>query len=1066
MGEQVTVLCGPSGSGKTTAALERYAARVREGGEDTGLLVLPTARAVREARERLVNEGRAPGLLDPRIFTFPQLAQLILNANHECATAIGAGARRLLLGQIIADLAARDGLTELAAVSRLPGFVVALGELIADLKRAAVRPEQFAAALSEAGLERPAHRELAALYAAYQGRLTELGSYDEEGLFWLARDVLRAGRRRPLERIGEMIVDGFTDFTTTQLGMLAVLVERIPHGLITLDYSPDDEREGLAPWFEDTRKRLQQFLNGVAVEHLPPGVQSGPLAHLRAQLFRPGAGPKVSAEGRLHLLTCPGRERETREVLARVKGLLSAGRARPGDVAVIARDLPDRAQEIEQAARRMGVPVHVECSRSPTDAPTVRAVLHAYETVIEGYRREDVLALLRSTCFTFEAPASRNIGPEDVAWSAEKALVVEGRRQWRERLPRLARRLARSRREDEAARAPRVEAAASALEEVFALLPDPRRTGTAGERVAELREFIARTGLWENAARGDLAEDASANLRALEQLEGALDELEHMGPGGAAGEGLSVAGFQRLLRDLLSDRAATPRSPAGERVSVLPPDRARQARFAHTFVLGLSEGAFPRRPREEPFFSAVELARLEAAGVALERRRGPEAREPLLFHAAIASAEQELWLARPSAELDGRPLEPSHYLREVRRLFHDETLDAIEVPFSEVVPPAEAVATLEELTVRAMLDLGAPPPNGSVVAHNALVASEPGPQLLRRLVQAVSLEELRDSRAPTGAYVGEFSNAAAVADLAGALGPDHRFSPTDLAVYAACPFAYFCQVVLRLAEPEYARPAVDPRVAGEVRHDILATFTARRAEGRPGEALIAPGEEDSAFAQLEAIIEEAFESARRRGAVADESLWELEQARCRRELREWVFSESETFAGEAPLRVELRFGQENEPPVAVPGRRDILFTGRVDRVNGGAGSYSLVDYKSGALPRPKDVATGVDLQFPIYALGVEQTVPELAGARCIGWHYCGLRRPLKQVSLTGADDIERLRAQIEDQIVRQVEAARAGRFAYATIEECLRHCAAGRICRHQPRRREPGSDQAEDDESA
>ncbi|MGQ9732468.1 MAG: hypothetical protein ACUVX8_14500, partial [Candidatus Zipacnadales bacterium] len=186
---RVEVICGLSGSGKTTVALRHYAQQVARHGEDTALFILPTARVVQQIRVRLVEEGLVRGLVDPRIFTFPQLAQLILNANHECVTAIGRTTARLLLHEAIEHLSSSETLPELAEVSRLRGFVTVLAEFVGDLKRAGITPRQFCKALRDCDLEHERHRELGSLYCAYQWLLICLCYVDEEGQFWWARHV-------------------------------------------------------------------------------------------------------------------------------------------------------------------------------------------------------------------------------------------------------------------------------------------------------------------------------------------------------------------------------------------------------------------------------------------------------------------------------------------------------------------------------------------------------------------------------------------------------------------------------------------------------------------------------------------------------------------------------------------------------------------------------------------------------------------------------------------------------------------------------------------------------------
>jgi ATP-dependent helicase/DNAse subunit B len=1063
----VRVLCGPSGCGKTAHVLDLYAAQVAQHGEDTALLILPGGRVVREARARLVesaaNHGLGAGLVDPRIYTFPQLAELVLNANHECATAIRRTTQTLLLRDAIDRLAAGGHLGDLADSAGLPGFARALAELIADLKRAAVEPRDFCRALPDAGLTEPRHRGLAGLYCAYQWLLICLRYFDDEGLFWWARAVLGSGRRRPLERVRLMLVDGFADFTTTQLQMLRLLAAEVPETLIALDYSPEDDREGLAPWFQDTLQRLTAHLEGLVVEHLASSAGGGPLAHLRSRLFAPGHVPPADAKRTVHVLRCPSPTWEVREVLGRAKTLLATGRARPGDVAIVCRDPAERARDIESVAGRLGVPVTVDAPGSPLVSPAVGAVLLACETVVGDYRREDVLALLRAGSLHFQALTSREIDAAGVGLVAEKALVIEGREQWLTRVAALAERCQHVDDPKRAALGALAESVQAALQEVLDLLPQPGDAATLAQRVAEVRRFIAETDLWRRAADPRWAQAASSDLRALHLLDQTLDELEHAGPAASAGGGISPSVFLTLLTDVLAVMADTPPPPAGDRVAVLSARHARQLHFPVVFVIGLAEGDFPRRAREEPFFSAPELARLARAGVQLERRRAPEAYEPLLFHAAVSAAVDELWLTYPAADSEGRPIQPSHYLREARRLFAPETLDCVEVPFSQVMPLAPDVAEPRELLDRAVLDLASP--GGGDLAYHALARLPGAPVVLSRLIEACRLDDLRESEAPAGPFVGELADPEVLADLAERFGPAHPFSPTDLGAYAACPFSFFCACVLDLTEPEYASADLDRRLLGNVRHRVLADLLRQHLEQSPGVPLIAPGQEDAARAVLERLIARRFAAMVERGEVPDEALWDLEQERCRRDLCAWAWSEAEAFGGQVPLRAEFAFGGE-ERPVALPGRPDIRFRGRLDRVNQTAEGYALIDYKLATVPGAKDVEAGRDVQFPIYSLGAEQELPELADSACAGWHYCGLRRPLSGVDIVGPAEIAALRGDLQGAISGLVDDLRAGRFSYTGVQACVRYCAFDRVCRHRPGRRSTGSEDTGDTDSA
>ncbi len=1054
----VEILCGSSGSGKTDEALRRYAEQVGREGEDTALLILPTARLVRQARVALVGEGRLPGLVDPRLFTFPQLARIILSANHETATPISRTAQELLLREVIERQRAGGELAALAQVSDLPGFVTALLDLVGDLKRAAVDPKQFCAAMAEAGLARPWHGEIGRLYCEYQWLLICLRCFDEEGLFWWARHVLDDGRRRPLERVQLMIVDGFTDFTTTQLQMLAALASDIPQTLVTLDYSPDDPREGLSAWFGDTYRRLAERLPAATVTELPLHDAAGPLAHLRRWLFSPpNLAAPAAAEGRVRILECPSRSREIREVLRRAKRLLTAGRARPGEIAIIFRDLAKRASTVAPLARRMGVPVHIEAPIPPTTSPAVQAVLRAYQTVAAGYRREDVIALLRSGYLTLLDGA---VTADDIAGAARAALVLDGRNEWRERLAAYRKRV-QAGTADERIAIPVIRAAAQAVRRVFDLLPDPRARSLL-DRVAETRRFLREARVWDNVACGDLPGHASADMRALDLFEQGLDELEHSRH---AGDELAAGAYGTLLQALLENMGDAPPPARGDRISVIDARSARQLRFRICFAAGLNEGDFPRHPTDEPFFSRRELAELGRAGVDLERRRSPEAEEPVLFHAAVSAATEELWLSYAGSDAEGKPLQPSYYLEEVRRLFADP-IDEPPIRVSEIVVACDQTADPQEVLDRAFFDLAERDSPTPPTVYNALLQLPGSAEVVRRLAEGISVEDSRRSPAPEKRFVGILESASILDDVRQRFGAEHCFTGGGLTDYAACPFAFFGGKVLSLVELSKPEPEVDPLAAGRVRHRVLGAFCRARRDRRPGEPLIQPGEEAEATAELHAVVDREYARFAQEVGVAEPALWEIDREQCRGDMRRWVAQEVERFGDQIPVDFEVRFGR-GDCVVALPGHPDIHFSGRIDRVNRLPGDpapgFVLLDYKSGQPPSTERIRQGLELQFPVYVMGAPVALPALAGVPCDSWHYWTVKGQV-QVSPKkplGTDAIREIIEAVTPLVAEYVEGIRDGWFSTEGRGPCPRYCEFRDVCREAPWRKIKETEDAE-----
>ena len=94
--------------------------------------------------------------------------------------------------------------------------------------------------------------------------------------------------------------------------------------------------------------------------------------------------------------------------------------------------------------------------------------------------------------------------------------------------------------------------------------------------------------------------------------------------------------------------------------------------------------------------------------------------------------------------------------------------------------------------------------------------------------------------------------------------PEHTFSATDLERYAACPFRYFFERILKIEPIEDLTLEFDVMQRGSVVHDVLAKFHRRVNErlGGPASPLaLEPAEFD---ALLDAVIAESFPPEPRR----------------------------------------------------------------------------------------------------------------------------------------------------------------------------------------------------------
>ncbi len=256
MTSRVTVIAGPARSGKTHALLKDYrnVLRGQRGAGATGtvpiggtLWIGPNRRAVEQVRDALLADGLT-GCFDPGIQTFDQFARRVTSHAASEVRPIDDRSKRLLLEQLLREALAAGKLKHFAAIAHTSGFLDLTARFISELKRVEIWPEQFedackrAADFAQRGKPAQRERELIELYKSYQDILEKHQLYDAEGLFWSARSLLHAGQRAPCDGLKLVVVDGFTDFTRTQLEILDELARRGEQLVISLTDEESNER--------------------------------------------------------------------------------------------------------------------------------------------------------------------------------------------------------------------------------------------------------------------------------------------------------------------------------------------------------------------------------------------------------------------------------------------------------------------------------------------------------------------------------------------------------------------------------------------------------------------------------------------------------------------------------------------------------------------------------------------------------------------------------------------------------------------------------------------------------
>jgi len=1003
---KVEVLVSAGAEGASDEWLGRLARRLRGDERERVLCIVPTRDAVRRLQERVLLEFDVPGIFGRPIRNFYELAADIAAARRLGGRNISPLQRALMLE----ELAARAAAPTLERVQHFPGFAMALGELIGELKTAMVEPADLSRAVKKLARSEAALRakltDLLALYERYQSILTERKLHDAEGLMWHAVSVLEEevgdhvpDEERALAPASSFFFHGFRTFNRVQLRLLRAIAGYAEETFIHLRHDPRRPEafaasartlEALRQLPEVVVRVAQAGLAGATspeVARTSRGLEtarplSTDLGHVAANLFRPDAEARPSDQS-LVIMEAGSPAQEADQVAREICRLVAAGHACHADIAVITRD-DEARQRFAHLLARYEVPV-----RGSTESLGASAVggtlLSCLRVVRERWPATAVGTVLKSPCLPGEDAVAR-ARAEVRSWELG---VREGRDIWFSRWP-----------GDDT-----LGAREQALGPLKKLEDDLRRAASVAEMAAAVRglvEGFERPGPQEAAA---LRDDEEARRK----LDEVIDEVESIAglaepPGRAPAWETFCANLERAITQAGYQPGARPLD------AVVVHDAKELAGQAYrvVFAVNMLEKVFPAQVREDPFLRDRERRLLAEANpkVELDLSTQRQDEERLLFWRTVTSASERVYLSYPAADERAKESLPSFYLKEVRRLFVRGTLDERRRRFSDLAPPPREAISRRDWAACVLHGLArymAPAEQAAHAAHY---------NTWLRHAQA----RLEPYLQPAPPYADVLCDAPLLAALEAR---DRPYHPSELESYLACPYMYYCG---RLLELSPVKREIAPADYGTLAHEALRRLYRewRQESGKPVE--VGERDADEVVARARELLAECLAHAPR-FANLPAAQRDIERRRIGDIIAGFVAADlADTRArGLRPAYFELEFGGEVRSGTAgggcaapdsdtaeggcatladpasrpdcldlgeVEGRR-VLIAGRIDRVDLAPDDRAvIVDYKLGKGPRDlRGVDRGLVLQAPLYALAVR----EVFGREVAGAEYASIR---------------------------------------------------------------------------
>lgn len=1077
----VEIVLGPINSGKTRRVIDDYVDCVKTCGHHRALLILPTRGKAAQTRKNVLLDHQISGLVSPRIMTFKDVIELVLDSARYPASPITDIGRFLVLRGIVKSMVQSGELVFFKNVADFPGLIEVADQLIRELKLCEVTPEHFSAALTRKG-STARDGEIAAIYSRYQHELHERSLYDTEGGYWIATEILRTSGSPEFQDLELVVVDGFHSFTSAELTVLEELSKFVPRIVFTLDYDGAPDRIDLfaapARTLLALRQRFPDIKETVMKAH-PPDT---PLAALEYELFRDrlsGSGHKTPALGKIEVFEAPSELREVEEIAREAKRLVLECGYEPDDIAIVFRTLEVYAPLVRDTFESYGLPCRMGRAEPLSSNPAVKVVLNAIAVLEEDWERDSVIRFIKSNYVRFGGKWS-DLLPDWVERWARSTGVLRTRDQWIELLERRKRRLelreavtdadeplsesdrlaTEQKRRDELAEINEVLRFVQELGNLLDIVPDE---GTTTDFTVAVCELIRSLGVKDAILSADAPELITRDLRAYARFLEIMGEMEQIDP---QQDKRQLREFYTNLRHVL-DREHAPRPQGADgKISVLDIEEARHYRFPVVFVGGLVEKVFPRHHGQDPIYDDSARRSLAGHGVHLQERGTKNAEEIFLFYTAVTRPTDRLYLTYPVTDTKGQSRMRSFYLDEVLDLL-EPAAQPKEMLYSEPVPEPGSVWNAADLGLwlfNALWTRDGKKERRSSAAALYNRAVEARHELTHSAVLNAYLEERRQSHDLQDEYDGVLTHTQALQEIAEEYGHEHAFSATALNDYGCCPFMYFCKRVLGLEpieEPEEELTVMD---RGNLYHKILWRFYTELRDESGGPAYLSENERDAVVARIIRVAHEECDRFERVGFVGNRSLWKLATRSVERNLERFVDHEianAEKHPDRRPAYFELCFGLELRPPYDENSVRnplivdDVRLCGKIDRVDVAEkeNACAVVDYKTGnAGTSWREVAEGRSFQLPVYWMACEELLLRDRGTQCVEaefYRLCGDYANAEKRLGRSRSEWEASLAQCREHIKEYAESIRSGRFPLVPSAECPGWCDYKEICRYE-----------------
>ena len=934
------LITGKARTGKTALVYREIKQAVQEKRKGS-ILIVPEQYSHEAERELCTVCGDTLSLY-AEVLSFTGLARKISSELGGIAvTYLDDGGRTLCMAQamkliggkleVFRSASAKPELQQMliAAVDGMKASSVTSG----DLSQAALRCEgDLARKLSD----------LAAISEAYDAVLGNSRVDPGDRLAALAENIAGSA----IMEKSMVYVDGFIDFTRTELSVLTAMLKKGVQ--LTVCLTTDREKAGseIFALSKSSAGKLRAIAEelGVKVEtiHREEEQSADPLRLLTEYAFS-YTGQTFAPEGKIELCRAESMAAECELAADKVLKLVRETGCRWRDIAIAVRGYEDYAPLLENTFEDYGIPLFTARRTDLKSRPIPALIACAYAIVNGGWKYDDVISYMGTGLTGLTREECDQLSDYLYIWKIDE-------RAWRRKMPWAQPPEGYGKEADENA-AEKLAVIntlrAKLAEPLLRFAEEVRTASSAAGQAQALAGFLERLNLsgqlerkaerlWNDGRRRESEEYSQLWEIVVSALEQAVQVL--------GDTRMDSEEFARLFLLTISKYDVGSIPVTLDAVGAGDFDRMRRRNIRNLIILGANDARLPSAGTEVGLFSDDELRLLHRNGTELGGDPDLEMwREYTLLYSCLSLPTDKLILAYPAIDADGNETRPSFLLTRAERLFQMK-IQSVNREETELSAPRPAFR----------LAVGG---KGKAAKAAEAYFMRQNPALLTRVRSAA--ETLRRPISHESVEM--------------LYGKRMRISASRAETFFSCKYSFFCGHGLKIRPAGQAE--FSPAEFGTFVHDVLQHTIETIME----EAGFAGTDDRQAEAVARHYVKIYEESVLRNFAEKNERFIYLFKRAEEDAIRTVLDTVAELRKTKfVPLAFELNFGDSRVfPGIRLQNGKDtLMLTGIADRVDGwehnGKVYIRVIDYKTGEKKFSfSDLWYGTSLQLVLYLLALE-----------------------------------------------------------------------------------------------